>query len=425
MSEVILNRIGVDHVNFNITTSGDNVATCTLKNLLLDPTLEYMVRVSELNAPMSSLPLFGYQSDGNTTVNKELFRIKKRITGAQLDDFQRLHNGIDPNPNNAQIPVPNPNETLFRSDFRTEGRGGIKYFTASSFISDLGKSAHNFSKHQDLIGADPQGQGNIPNINAVPNIGAIGSESEYLRIRLNADGCVEFIGTSLFWNNFCIVFSEYGKRIFGIHDDFVRKELVVWPYIPGSIEYEYIMAITEVDKMGGGTQLDYEMFDQFNTVVDITGLGYHELTDTVTIRGTYPIFKNLDHRYFVSVETDLLVTDAIKVTDGKQGMDRSICKVFFPSNCKVLLESEDGILREDVDFQIETRIGQHSFVKKTEPSRQWTALQTSYDLRFYRFHLYVTYRYFDRSNKWVFTRMRYPIPSDDCWGIGLEFVSKI
>ena len=56
MSQVILNRIGVDLVNFNITETGNSVATCSLNDLLLDPNLEYMIRVSELNAPMSSLP---------------------------------------------------------------------------------------------------------------------------------------------------------------------------------------------------------------------------------------------------------------------------------------------------------------------------------------------------------------------------------
>ena len=76
MSQVILNRIGVDLVNFNITQSGDSIATCSLNDLLLDPNLDYMLRVSELNAPMSSLPLFGYTSDGSTSVNEELFRIK-------------------------------------------------------------------------------------------------------------------------------------------------------------------------------------------------------------------------------------------------------------------------------------------------------------------------------------------------------------
>ena len=99
--------------------------------------------------------------------------------------------------------------------------------------------------------------------------------------------------------------------------------------------------------------------------------------------------------------------------------------MFFPTRCKVLLESENGVLREDVDFEIDTPVGQHSFVKKTEPSRQWTALQTSYDLRFYRFHLYVTYRVLDAANKWRLVQMKYPITQDDAWSLGLEFVSKV
>ena len=94
MSEVVLNRIGVDHVNFNLTTSGSNTAACTLNDLLLDPTLEYLIRVSELNAPMSVLPLFGYDTDGSTALNKELFRIKQRLPGtARAVFFSGEHGG--------------------------------------------------------------------------------------------------------------------------------------------------------------------------------------------------------------------------------------------------------------------------------------------------------------------------------------------
>ena len=241
------------------------------------------------------------------------------------------------------------------------------------------------------------------------NAGSPDSLTDYLRIRLNADGCVEIIGTSIFWNNFAIQFSEYGKVLMGVHS-FVDKD--------------NIMSVTQ----NPNSRLEYSMFhDPADTIYTLTGAGSVRipLTETVRIAGSYPLFRNLDHRYFVSVETDLLVSQAIKVVDGRQTIDRSICKVFFPTDCRVLLESENGVLREDVDFEINTRIGQHSFVKKTEPSRQWTALQTSYDLRFYRFHLYITYRYFDAANHWVFSRMKYPFTKDDSWTLGLEFVSKI
>ena len=147
-----------------------------------------------------------------------------------------------------------------------------------------------------------------------------------------------------------------------------------------------------------------------NNVIDLIAHAHFQpMLETTKVVGTVPIFKNLDARYFVSVETDLLVSQTIKVVDGKQTIDRSICKVFFPTTCKVLLQSEDGVLREDVDFEIATHVGQYSFIRKTVPSRQWTALQTSYDLRFYRFHLYVTYRFYDAAGKWILSRMKYPI----------------
>jgi hypothetical protein len=92
--------------------------------------------------------------------------------------------------------------------------------------------------------------------------------------------------------------------------------------------------------------------------------------------------------------------------------------------CSVHLESEDSVLREDVDFEFATRTGQHSFIKKTNPSKHWVSLQTSYDLRFYRFNLFVTYRRF-KNSKFIFTRQQYPIAKDQSWDLSVEFVSKL
>ena len=55
MSEIILNRHGIDQVGFEITTEGDSVASCTLNSILLNPSLDYILRVQELNAPISIL----------------------------------------------------------------------------------------------------------------------------------------------------------------------------------------------------------------------------------------------------------------------------------------------------------------------------------------------------------------------------------
>jgi len=69
MSEIVLNRHGLDQVGFSITTSADNVASCTLNDLLLDPTLDYMLRCQELNAPVSGIPLFGFDTPAGDFFN--------------------------------------------------------------------------------------------------------------------------------------------------------------------------------------------------------------------------------------------------------------------------------------------------------------------------------------------------------------------
>ena len=370
---VILNRLGIDHVGFNLTTTGDNTAQCTLDSLLLDSTKEYVMRVTELNAP-ATLPIFGFAAD-TKVLNQELFRIKKRIVGTSILNFDA---GM---------------ETNFSSSFRTISSNENPYFTVASFIVELAKSANKFTQQQDEYGVG----WSAPNIPA--NV-----ENEYLRIRLNADSCVEFIGTSIFWNNFCIQFSDYGKAIFGISK---------------FCDSNNVMAIS-VSAANGN--LLYTMFEagyvvNFQNQVDL-------LVYTAKIVGTYPLLQNLDHRYFVSAETDLIIAQSIKCVDGKETTDRSICKAYFPMRCSVHMESEDSVLREDVDFEFATRTGQHSFIAKTNPSRHWVSLQTSYDLRFFRFNLFVTYRRF-QNNKFVFTRVKYPIEKHQSWDLSVEFVSKL
>ena len=385
MSEIVLNRQGIDQVGFSISTAGDSVASCTLDDLLLDPSLEYMLRVQELNAPVSGIPLFGFEKD-STPINRELFRVKRRIAGHTLAQFQAIGGAAE---TTTQV-------NGFDSSFRTQDNGLI-YYNITGFLTSLGKHANNFTQKQDIIGVGVVGGA----------LGSPGSHTEYLRTRLNADGCVEFIGTTFFWENFCLQFTDYGIALLGIT----------------SVDANNILAVSTLVNNAG---VEFNMFDVNGAVINTTtNPNYTPTLETVKVVGTVPIFKNLDHRYFVSVETDLLVSQAIKVVDGRQTIDRSICKVFFPTTCKVLLESENGILREDVDFEVDTHVGQYSFVRKTMPSRQWTALQTSYDLRFFRFHLYVTYRFFDAAGKWIFQRSKYPIGQSDSWSLALEFVSKL
>ena len=378
MTNVILNRHGVDHVSLSLSTTGSSTASTTLDNLLLDPALDYIARVTELNAPMQGVPIFGFNNDG-TPINQELFSFKQRTRNTTLAAF------------NAGF------ETGVSLD--TVGLNDIPYKTTASFITSLAKVGHQLNEYLDGFTLSALPVNNPVNV-AIP----AGSGYEYMRIRLNSDGVVEFQGGSGFWNHLAIQFSAYGVVLFGMQD---------------FVDENNILALT----IGNANQAVYELFVN-GAVIDHNNAAYNTVQNTTTIRGKYPLFKNLDHRYFVSVTTDLLTEGNVKVVDGKQMTEHAISKSFFPTECTVILESEAGITREDVDFQIETYVGQHAYIKKTAPSQQWTFLRTSFDLRFFRFHLYITYRRFE-NGVFKLTRYRYPVGDTDSWDLSMEFVSKI
>ena len=377
MTQVVLNRHGVDHVSLTMTTTGHHVASATTNSQLLDPTLEYVLRINQLNCPTDTIPIF----PPNTNV--ELFRIKRRVPGTTLLAF------------NAGM------ATAFDTVFRTT-QAGIQHFTAASFLTSVAKQGSNFNGQQDGLGV----QGVAPaNTNHV-----------YLKISLNADGCTEFVGSAVFWNNFAIVFTERGKNLFGV-EEYVNEDL--------------ILAITR----RADQTLVYEMFDlDYPAPLNIVGTGnvidpandqnYDEILNTIRVVGAYPILKNLDHRLFVSVETDLNTLDGIKLVDGIESNDRSIAKHYFEDHTKVLLTSDEGRLLEDVNLELDAYVGQHSFIKKTNPSRHWVTLTSSLEQRFFRFQLYITYRHVV-NGKYIFTRYAYPLNEEDYWTVGIEFVSKV
>ena len=375
MTDVTLNRHGVDHVGFTMTQTGSHVTSATLDKLLLDPTKDYVLRVNELNAPTSGIPLFGFDDRGDG-LDAALFVIRKRVVGASVAQA-----------NNAPIYA-----TDFESVFRTKNViTNQDFFTTASFITSLAKHGNNFTQQQDGIGS-PGAPAN--------------TQHEYLRIRLNGDGCIEWIGSSTFWENFTIKFTEYGSVLLGCT-----------PYLDADL----MMSVTTL----ADHSISHNMFDANGVVADTANdPAYLVTASTIRLTSTTSIFKHLDHRFFVSLETDLMVQSQIKVVDGRETIDRSIVKKYFNSPAKVSIQSSDGLLSDDIDFEVGTVLGQHSFVKKTEPSRHWVTLKSSYELRYFRCHLYITYHRF-QGGKFLLTRMKYPVGVNESYTVGLEFVSKV
>jgi hypothetical protein len=131
--DVVLNRIGLDHVSMNISESGSSVSSVTLDELLLDPTKDYVMRVTELNAPISAIPLFGFDSAGKL-LNLELFRIKHRFPGFTFQAFE-----VD------AAHVFETSQNAVTRALKTKGKGNRIHYAAANFITELGLYANTFT----------------------------------------------------------------------------------------------------------------------------------------------------------------------------------------------------------------------------------------------------------------------------------------
>jgi hypothetical protein len=68
--------------------------------------------------------------------------------------------------------------------------------------------------------------------------------------------------------------------------------------------------------------------------------------------------------------------------------------------------------------------GQVVFVKKSDRHTQWHRLLTAFQLSYFRFHLFITYRVYNAAkNVWSLSRQKLEVPDDKYWEMELRFIS--
>ena len=79
MSRVILNKVGTDIVDLQVTQTGNNETTVILKDALLLGNKDYHFAVTELSVPLVEAPIFGWVKQ-----DTELFQIQRRNLGVEF-----------------------------------------------------------------------------------------------------------------------------------------------------------------------------------------------------------------------------------------------------------------------------------------------------------------------------------------------------
>ena len=423
MSNFVVNKHGLDQVTLEFTTTGSSEASINLRDALLDEKLDYVFCVDHLNCPLDSVPI-------TNIINKELFRVERRNVG--LGAPAAIAHGLNVAANTALA------DAVF---VYTLNR---KFYDVPSFVRDLNNWARGVEQFLTIQGMNDfrtyGGDSNAISALAsiVPPLRALAPRTlvaiqgglgyyDFIRFRLTVDGTLVLELSHDFINNFIIKFGgRLGGEVLGLGSNIsavVRNLITVNPapaggLLQGPAQTDYYLAVTN------GVMTTAAWLQDTANGANIIQPGGN--LSGITVHSEHSLYTVMDQRVKISLSSHLPMLNSIFIKEQKETVDRSILEVFFTNKIQTSVKFDDqGIFTEQ---QITNKLyaGQYPFVKKTDIGKQWHKLLTVYDLRFFRFHIHITYRtYKSATDEWVFKTTRLPVGDTKYWDFSLRFLSEV
>ena len=391
MSSVFLNRGDTDVTDVQIEQAGKSSAEILTEQPLLDSTKDYVMGVTSCVCPLSEEPMMTY--DINTS---ELFEVRRRKygVGAGTAADQLVLPGD---------PVQAQNCTL---------SSGYKIFSVTDLVTFLAVFSANFSNAIAARGLSTDGAGDTENVNVNIPAGdpridrsANGNTgTRLLSFSLTAGGTLQITGSSVFWNNFYITTTAYCRQILG--------------FAGGTLSVSRTADIIN--------QLESNLFAVANGAVVIINPAQELTVGTPAQRvdANYSIFRKTEERMLVSVEVALSIPTNLAIVNGTETRTHTVAT--FPLVSKVVssISSANGVLRDEINLDIETHMGRVHLLKKTNGNVSWYPLSSSFAIQNSRVELFMTRRRYSRDNaKWYTDRKPFKIHDDGVWSASLKFVS--
>ena len=421
MSNFVVNKNGLDQVTLEMMTTGRNEATVNLQEALLDEKLDYVFCVDHLNVPLNSVPI-------TSAIDTELFRVIRRNVGESLNNETTGAN------------------TTARSILLT---GALyvytlqeKFYDVPTFVRSLNAWARGVEQTITLAGQIDFRQlggpsGGTQAASVVEPLRELAQRSaaemaqdgayDFIRFKLAVDGTLLLILTHDFTNNFLFQFSRFGAEILGLGGvvETVQRAIITTNPVAGGADIvgpvvdNYFLAVTSVNNVFSFSADDF-LAGNLNTIV----LGGNR--SDVTIYSEHSLYMCLDQRVKISVTSHLPMQNNMLVREGIQTVDRNIVEVYFDNKITTSVAFDDeGVFKEQIITNT-LYAGQFPFIKKSDRSKQWHKLLTSYDLRFLRFHVNLTYRNYDsEKDEWRLKTDRLTIDPKRYWDFSLRFISEV
>lgn len=425
------NKVGLDEVTLQLTTTGSDQASTNLKVPLLDEKLEYSFCVDSLNVPLNFAPI-------NKLKGSELFRIERRNQGAttagdlgfQVAPLVTVETGVF---------------TVTRD-----------YYDVASLVSSLNNFARGFEIHMSLLGISTRIGSHFGAAQAVteaviidplfnpaaiaplvilPPLDEAGllAEGPYkmLSFKLATDGSLEIFGTANFWNNFVINFRLEGAEALGFSSNVKGLDHGAVFGVPVKVpQVSYYLGFTE---LAGGIVTNEFTVGAASALLAHAGAGVPpthfaagNMSASNSVFSEHSLFQCLDQRLKITVESHMPTMSNVLILNEKESVDRSIAEVYFLKNTKSSLTFDEDGNFESNSLEVNTYSGDYPLIKKSSPWKQWTKLTTAYEQRFFRFHLFMWYRKFNRVTEvWEIKKEKLQIPEKRSWEMLLRFVSSV
>ena len=384
MSEIIINKVSVDSVELEITQFESNEAQVVLRDNLLDGALNYKFAVTELSVNLQGVPLFPI------TQATRLFRIVRRNVGADI----RVAVNIEPTVINGST-----------SYAEYSIHPNYPFYDVGDFTKDLSRFVRTFNNRISRYGVLGATHGGNPNIPALNEQQAANNPHEFLTVSLSCDGSLLIEGLPIFWDNFMIEFPiTYGLALLGIDRSLILDNILSFTRLhPGGVPDSYVSK----------AHLDP------NHIIVIG-----ENLQEVVIDTSSAIFETADQRVSLSVESFLPTPNSKKIVDEVESVSQSIAEVFFTNEILTEIKYDEQGQYDGLSLHTKLYSGQHSMIRRSNISRQWNRLLTSFELRLMKFMLFVTYRTWDEVNvRWKLDRQKMNVPKNTYWYLNVLFVS--
>jgi hypothetical protein len=462
MTTAVINKTSTDQVEMEFVQFGSSSTQCSIRDDALDGRLDYHFSVNELSVNLRNAPIHPVAQD---TV---LFQIRKRRVGLGIDaivahqaDYAIFVGNTEAHYDTVAgliqltafanaLNIQNPGQlglyarvvTAFRdalnptsnlppqgvyftdSDFQFTVSHNRKMFSTSEFIQSLKGWALRFNQkmtqtgiahaHYGLTAAQIiDAQGNAVVVAGVPLVQANGQPVPgsadlvvpYLQFNSTNDGSIEVAGTQHFWDLFTIEFNAYGASLLGVD----LSQLI-------NHNNRYFLGATG---------------DSFATpflVLDAATQEYRYVlpanTNAHTMQTGTPIYQSCDQRVKISVTSHLNIVSNIKIENGIQKADRTIAEAFFENKLTSEMQRDGQTFQTKLTSKIYG--GQMNLIRKSDPYHDWHKLLNSFDTKFFRFYIHITYRIFDMAtNTWSIQTKPLPVNDNDYWIMQIRFVSDI